>query len=197
MINCSICKIEKDQNDFIHKNGKILKTCSMCRELRNKKYSCEHNKQRRQCKDCNGSSMCHHGRRRCQCKDCGGASVCQHGRRRRQCKKCGNAVDISIMYMICNAKHYDKSKNIYDANNHIDKCFIEQLIFDSKTEDLHSFNNSDLFPSCHYCKILMQFIDYDDTLCTIERLDNNKGHIKSNCVLACKSCNVKRVGNKT
>lgn len=43
----------------------------------------------------------------------------------------------------------------------------------------------------------MQFIKFQEDLCTIERLDNNIGHIKSNCVLACyPKCNVRRVGQR-
>ena len=42
----------------------------------------------------------------------------------------------------------------------------------------------------------MQLINYDDTLVTIERLDNKIGHIKANCVLACRKCNCSRVGDK-
>ena len=40
----------------------------------------------------------------------------------------------------------------------------------------------------------MQFIEFNSTLCTIEQLDNTIGHIKSNCVLACRTCNYSRVG---
>ena len=35
---------------------------------------CEHGRQRRNCKECGGSSICEHGRRRYRCKDCGGSS---------------------------------------------------------------------------------------------------------------------------
>ena len=33
-------------------------------------------------------SSCQHGRQRSQCKECGGASICQHGRVRTKCKEC-------------------------------------------------------------------------------------------------------------
>ena len=42
----------------------------------------------------------------------------------------------------------------------------------------------------------MQLINYDNTLCTIERLDNSIGHTKANCVLACRKCNVSKVGQR-
>lgn len=49
---------------------------------------CEHNRRRRQCKDCGGSSICEHQRRRSTCKDCGGSSLCEHQRVRSNCKDC-------------------------------------------------------------------------------------------------------------
>ena len=42
---------------------------------------CEHNRERRKCKGCEGARICQHNRRRNRCKDCGGASICQHDRR--------------------------------------------------------------------------------------------------------------------
>ena len=83
--------------------------------------ACPHGRQRRQCKECGGSSICEHGRkcavglksastvvsaicarvrrvsicehgrRRSDCKECGGASICEHGRHRSYCKECGGA----------------------------------------------------------------------------------------------------------
>ena len=43
---------------------------------------------------------------------------------------------------------------------------------------------------------ILQYIEYNETLATIERLDNNIGHIKSNCVIACKDCNISGIGQK-
>ena len=54
-------------------------------------FSCEHGRQRSQCKECGGSKICEHGRRRSQCKECGGSQVCEHGRVRSQCKECGGS----------------------------------------------------------------------------------------------------------
>lgn len=50
---------------------------------------CEHNRERRRCKECGGSSVCEHGRERSQCRECGGSQICKHGRQRSKCKKCG------------------------------------------------------------------------------------------------------------
>lgn len=83
--------------------------------------------------------------------------------------------------MIKSSKGKDIKRNQYDADHHIDKFFIKQLIETST--------------KCHYCEVQMQFTQYTNDLCTIERLNNNIGHIKSNCVLACRKCNFSRVGD--
>ncbi len=51
--------------------------------------SCEHGRQKSECKDCGGSGICEHGRQRSQCKDCGGSGICEHGQIRSKCKDCG------------------------------------------------------------------------------------------------------------
>jgi hypothetical protein len=84
--------------------------------------------------------------------------------------------------MIKHSKHRDKKSNLYDPNNFIDKCFLKGLMDESM--------------QCYYCSIIMQLINYNDSLCTIERLNNQIGHIKSNCVLACRKCNISRVGQR-
>jgi hypothetical protein len=86
--------------------------------------------------------------------------------------------------MIMSAKQNDIKYNRYDANNHIDYCFLEML--------------SEEYTHCYWsdCKVELQYIDYADNLATVERLDNSVGHIKSNCVLACLKCNNSRKSNK-
>ena len=139
---------------------------------------CCHSRQRYQCKECGGSSFCCHSRQRNQCKDCGGASFCFHNRRRSSCKECMTLPEqktFIIKNMVSHSRRSDKEKNRYDADNFIDKCFLEGLFEDNT--------------SCHYCKTEFTYNEYVKTLVTIERLNNNIGHIKSNCVLACLFCN--------
>ncbi len=40
---------------------------------------CEHVRERRLCKECEGSGLCEHGRQRRFCKECGGSGICEHG----------------------------------------------------------------------------------------------------------------------
>jgi hypothetical protein len=220
MIKCPRCKIEKDEQSFKSIRGKTLRYCLGCRET-SRKYMvnshcpcgkrknlclthggsllcpcgkrkvlclthggqsmCPCGKQKSQCKLHGGQSLCSCGIQRNNCKIHGTTSICPCGKIKYVCKTCGDPIKLTIRNMINNSKHKDIKKNKYDANNFIDKCFIQSLI-----EEL---------TKCFYCDIQMQFIENDDTLCTIERLDNRIGHIKSNCVLACRKCNYSNIGH--
>jgi len=145
---------------------------------------CEHKRQRSKCIDCGGSQICIHKRQRSKCIDCGGSQICIHKRRRNTCKVCKDAIKITIKNMIKTSKQTDKKCNRYDADNFIDKCFLEELVEE--------------YPNCYYedCKIELQYVEYQDNLATIERLDNSIGHIKSNCVICCMKCNKMVKSNK-
>ena len=217
---CTICKIDRELDQFVSKAGRTnLKNCLRCRTIKNQSIKkCEHGRQKSHCKECGGNSICSHGRRKSQCKECGGSSICEHGRQKPCCKECGgnsicehgrqkqtckecggssicehgrqkqtckacnNPKQITIKNMIRLSRQHDIENNRYDANNFIDKCFIHSLIDEST--------------KCYYWKVQIQFIEFNSTLCMIECLDNTIGHIKSNCVLACRTCNVSRVGQR-
>jgi len=202
-IRCPKCKCFRFEKDFI-KNNRLLKTCINCRNnsknyrlkhqmcIHNlQKYFCKecggsqiciHNLQRCFCKECDGSQICEHKRQKNKCIDCGGSDVCKHNLQRYYCKTCSDPIKVSIQHWIVNSKESDKKYNRFDADRFIDKCFLKELIKD--------------YPNCYYCEVELQYVDYNDTLSTIERLNNNIGHIKSNCVLACRKCNLSRVGQR-
>ena len=106
---------------------------------------------------------------------------CIHKKQNNHCKICGDEIKITISNMIRASKHSDKRYNRYDNTNFIDKCFLKNLFEDSENK-------------CFYCKCQLQYIIRQPNLATIERLDNNIGHVKSNCVIACYQCNVSRGG---
>src|SRR5690606_5469027 len=110
---------------------------------------------------------------RSNCKECGGSSICIHDRIRSKCKECSDATKLTINNMIRHSKESDIKRGYYNADTHIDYCFIKSLMEESML--------------CHYCKIEMQCIEYNNSLCTIERLNNTMAHSKSNCVLACRT----------
>ena len=181
-IKCSGCKCQRHiVNDFEIYKGKRRKTCLSCKTNRakqRKKYLCPHKKRKTYCVECGGGSICVHKKRKNQCVECGGGSICIHKKRKTQCKVCGDEVKITIRNWVSCSRTSDKKYNRYDANNFIDRCFLEGLIEDSEGK-------------CHYCLTNIQYIIYGDTLASIERLDNSIGHIKSNCVIACLLCNKK------
>ena len=145
---------------------------------------CEHNNSRNQCKECGGASICEHNRRRNDCKLCGGASICEHNIERRYCKLCSDPLKITIKNMIKYSKHSDKKYDRYDIVNFVDYAFIENLLDDYSHR---------CYPDCN---AELQIVHFQDDLATIERLDNNIGHIKSNCVICCLKCNMMRKSDR-
>jgi hypothetical protein len=85
--------------------------------------------------------------------------------------------------MIKSSKQHDKNNDRYDQTNFIDYCFVENLIEDSEGK-------------CFYCHCELQYQEFTENLATIERIDNSIGHIKGNCVIACRTCNYSRVGSR-
>lgn len=192
---CSRCKKEKSIDNFM-KGNKELKTCDNCRaknkasRFRNK---CEHGRRKNVCIDCGGVSICHHGRIKQQCIQCGGSSICihniqkarcrqcegsdicQHDRQKSNCRQCKDPKTLIIRNWINKHRRHDKKKNRFDPNNFIDTDFLKGLMEDYK--------------KCYYCKVPFEYINFCNKLVTLERLDNNLGHIKSNCILACFHCN--------
>jgi len=179
-IRCTQCKRYQSESDFI-KNHKILKTCISCRiydrnyRMKNK---CPHDRKKTRCRDCGGIGICKHNRQKYQCIECDGSDVCNHKLIRQYCKICTDPVKVCIRHWIKGSKGSDKKYNRFDADRFIDKCFLKELIKD--------------YPNCHYCNIELQYFDNNNTLATIERLNNKLGHIKSNCVIACRKCNLSR-----
>ena len=157
----------------------LRRTCKLCEGS----LICEHGTRRNRCKPCKGSQICEHGVRRSQCKSCGGVEICEHNIQRSQCKHCSDPIHITIMNWIIHSKKSDKNKNRFDETNYIDYDFCKGLIQESGEV-------------CYYCDIKLQYIEYNETLATIERLDNDIGHIKENCVIACRTCNFGKVGQR-
>ncbi len=183
---CTHCKVSKAVDDFKSIRGKELKLCSRCRESvrgYKKKYNCPHGRQRSQCVDCDGSGICDHKRRRSLCVDCGGSEMCDHRIQRRDCNAC-SGIKAIIKKTISHTREADRKSSRYNPDLHVDKCFLEGLFEDSP----------DLI--CPYCTEKMSLDSGDRRLVTIERINNDIGHIKSNCILACYSCNVSRVGQR-
>ena len=92
-IKCNRCKVNLTLDKYrMKRDDTYTKMCNECCEKRNKSIKkCEHNRQRNECKDCNGVSICEHNRRGSRCKECKGGSICEHDRRRSTCKECAGS----------------------------------------------------------------------------------------------------------
>ena len=108
---------------------------------------------------------------------------CMHNIERYYCKKCCNdPIKLLVKNMYNGSKTADKRANRDIETNYIDQSFLHNLLEEHK--------------NCYHCQIPLQYIDFNKDLATIQRLNNNIGHSKDNCVIACHSCNVKKVESK-
>ena len=181
---CANCTKNYKLADY-RKGTKILKNCITCRKY-NREYlhknKCIHDKIKYRCKDCNGKGFCIHDKPKYTCKDCNGKGICGHNRQKYDCKICGDSLEITIRNMLHSSKQKDKKYNRLDELNFINYDYVKNLILES--------NNK-----CCYCRCNIQYIKFEHNLATIERLDNNIGHIIGNCTIACKMCNLTKFGN--
>jgi len=166
-VKCPRCKCYRTEDDFL-KEGRLLKSCINCRNHA-KNYRIKH-------------QMCIHNVRKYFCKECNGSQICKHKLQRHCCKTCSDPIKVSIQGWIKHSKESDKKYNRFDVDRFVDKCFLKELIKD--------------YSNCYYCEVELQYVDNNDILATIERINNSIGHIKSNCVLACRQCNLSRVGQR-
>jgi len=183
-VKCTKCK--KDKN-IIHymKDNKQLKFCEYCRDYYRKnkiKNKCPCGKEKYVCKLHGGESYCPCGQYKRCCKIHGGGDLCPCGKRKAYCKIHNEPRVVVIKNIINQSRTTDKKKNIFDENQFIDKQFVSNLL--------------DLYENCFYCNCKLNFDKRNPHLATIERLDNTLGHIKRNCVIACHTCNVSKIGNK-
>jgi hypothetical protein len=194
-IECNLyCKNSSDRNKCEH--GRRKDKCVECdgggicehkkRKERcvecNGSQICEHKKLKSRCVECCGGEICEHEIRKERCVECNGSGLCEHKKRRELCKTCSDPKKVIVGGWLNRCRTSDKFANRFDIVNYIDKCFCHSLLEE--------------YPNCYYCKIELQYVINQGDLATIERLDNDIGHIKSNCVIACLHCNVSKLSNK-
>lgn len=88
---------------------------------------------------------------------------------------------------ICSYKQQDMKKKNYDEISEKYKDFID---FDIIIKEM---NNCDL--KCHYCRkdmLVLYENARDNSQWTVDRINNDIGHIKENFNLVCLKCNLKR-----
>jgi hypothetical protein len=189
MKKCSSCKIDFPLTDFKQKRDRTYnKQCNHCCAIKSKsriKNKCIHNREKRRCLECEdgGWGLCEHNTQKIHCKICGGSQVCLHNINLSTCKLCNDPIEITIKNMIYGSKATDKKYERFDSTNFIDYLFVKNLI--DKCEN-----------KCFYCQCELQYTIFRNDLATIERLNNNLGHIKGNCAISCKNCNTTNAGHK-
>jgi hypothetical protein len=93
-----------------------------------------------------------------------------------------NYLLIEIKNKLSSYKNQDKSKHKFDNNNIISLENIFELLVLSKLK-------------CYYCKeriyLLYEYVK-DGRQWSLDRINNEYGHNKDNCVISCLQCNLKR-----
>jgi hypothetical protein len=110
--------------------------------------------------------------------------ICERMKKYYVDQKISNPLHIKFKDMIHHSIQADtKSNRLYDLQDYIEEEFLNYLWNDQTQQ-------------CYHCKCVMT-LDFSvttrvPTQISIQRLNNDLPHIKSNCVLACLSCNLKR-----
>jgi len=93
--------------------------------------------------------------------------------------KTENPLEYKLNQMVHHTKSSDIKYNRYDKECHITYEFLQEQ---------HTKQNN----KCGYCLVIMEYTfenKNNPIQITIERLNNDLGHIKSNCIFSCWKCN--------
>lgn len=139
--------------------------CRVCNETKEKKdFTKRGHKLTQTCIDCSNERAS---------KD-----YCEHGVRNHDCEECNDPIHRRIL-MILKTKSNDKKKG---RNNDLTYENVKYLLL----------NCCDL---CAYCGVDLQHKSKKyDNYSSIERINEDLGHIESNCIITCLDCNINRRG---
>jgi len=185
---CKSCKALRKQNDFIY-NDKVNKSCCVCRDrrLKMKKYMIEYNKKdkiKEYKKEYNEENKQKINEKQKKYNEENKEYILEYKKEKYQNEKQENPLKVKIIGMINKSRQSDKERNrTYDENEYVDYDFLNDLW--NKQEGKCGYN-------CCKCEMVLTF--NKDTRnpyqVSIQRLDNNIAHIKSNIMLSCFMCNV-------
>tara|TARA_R110000822_G_scaffold89474_4_gene207229 strand:+ start:4643 stop:5245 length:603 start_codon:yes stop_codon:yes gene_type:complete len=176
---CRRCKILRKPSDFLF-NEKMYKTCGVCRE-NNQKYRkkyYEKNKEKLLESTMNWRINNPEKWKQSQKKTQERKSM------NIEKMKIENPLEYKLKWMITHSKNKDEYTGKDDAVNRIDLGYLKKLY---QIQD----------GLCIYCKCLME-LDFTQNpkKISLQRINNEYGHIKINCVFSCLTCNVNRQENK-
>lgn len=98
---------------------------------------------------------------------------CIHGTRYHDCKQCVDPIVRRATAIVHSSRISDKKKG---RECDLDFAWVFDNVCDSTL--------------CYFCDVPLQYINpYQDDFCTIDRLDNSIGHLKTNCNIVCRKCN--------
>jgi hypothetical protein len=162
MVKCSRCHDWHHPADFMS-NDRNVKSCKTCREKRKKSYEKHAKKRREYAKEYHEKNA---ERLLKQTKDY------------YKNQKLLYPLNTKFKQMIHSSIKSDKNSNRpYDRSDYIDEEFLNFL-----------WDQDQL---CFYCRCQMTLeFTINPNKVSIQRLDNDLPHIKTNCVLSCYSCNV-------
>ena len=178
---CIRCHTWRLPTDFIS-NDRNMKCCFKCREV-SKKYRDDHAEQirEREKKYYKNNTDQISERTRGYYKN-NADKICEQMKKRYVDQKISNPLHIKFIYMIHGSIRSDTKYNrLYDPQDYIEEEFLNFV-----------WNDQD--QRCYHCNCEMT-LDFSYTTrvpsqISIQRLNNDLPHIKSNCVLSCFSCNV-------
>ena len=182
---CKCCCCWREATAFI-KNDKVMKTCNGCREYR------ENNK----CKNTEYQQKWYTDNKDKRLEQIKKYYTENRDKKLEQCKKyqsdkkIENPLKVKFQQMIRNSRTNDKKYNRpYNEEDYITYEFLMSLYEEQQGKCFYE--------NCN-CEMTLDFNKScrTPTQISIQRLDNETAHIKSNCVLSCFFCNViKRMEN--
>ena len=103
--------------------------------------------------------------------------ICENDKRKQSWGALNEAEKITIQRWVRNSRRSNKNYNICDKSQYVDRDFLQGLIGE--------------YEFCYYkdCRVKLQYACRNKDMATLDRLDDSKGYIKSNCVLSCLKCN--------
>ena len=169
---CFLCRTERDVEQFSRfEDGKIKRNCQECLDQRNQKYNSKY------------TCPCGRPHGKFNCINCFPELDCGHGKVSYYCNIC--RPDKIFYHMVHNSRKSDKKYDRYD-----DACRANFI-----TQDWCKGTYLVQEKRCFHCHEEMNLIPKNPLFVSIERLDNSVGHTKDNCVIACITCNKRRVGD--
>lgn len=166
---CTSCKVFRPNDSFIGKKGGIVKQCIKCREKdARQKARPEVKAKRNQRAKEKEYSKTHRAKKRAEDEQ---SYLAKNAERMREYRK--------------KNKDYFSEYNTTSVNRRL-SAIKQQAKKKKYPWELEEDDAKDMMTSeCFYCG----YLNLDDTVNGIDRMDNTVGYLKTNCVPCCKFCN--------